>query len=123
MKRLSVILLFTLCAAIGFAQSNHPLIKDCEITQEHGLASTTKSLWGNIKVVTNPKEYAELNVKIVSTPGLADVYVKTVSTPPDQCGEWRFIKSAKDAWFTVRFVDAGEDFTICFVKSEPGCRY
>ncbi|MDR3287082.1 MAG: hypothetical protein LBT27_06540 [Prevotellaceae bacterium] len=126
MKRLSFILLFTFVCVACIAQSEHPLIKDCAITKNFGMSSETFFLWGHVRVVTDPKEYADFNVKIVSSPALADVYVKRVTSAPFECGEWHFVTSKKDAppfTVTIRFVTEWEEFTICFVDSNPGSRY
>ncbi|MDR1896550.1 MAG: hypothetical protein LBR10_07160 [Prevotellaceae bacterium] len=103
----------------------HPLIKDCAITKEYGFMSETFRLYGDVKIVTDPKEHADFRVKLVESPGLAAVYVKKVAFRPTQCGEWRFTDSAEAAHFTVRFVPEGEweHFTIRFVDSDPGSPY
>ena len=112
-----------------FTAPDHPLIKDCSITKNYGTVSKTFFLWGTVRIITDPREYADFDVKIVPTPGLAAMYVQKVTAPPYYCGRWRFVNSQQEkdekekATFTVRFVDEMEDFTVCFVESEPGSRY
>jgi hypothetical protein len=55
-------------------------------------------------------------VKVVNA--FEDLKVKTVSSFPDDCGEWQFVDSFPD--FTIQFVDAFSDFTIQFVDAFPG---
>ncbi|MDR2652190.1 MAG: hypothetical protein LBC68_07745 [Prevotellaceae bacterium] len=122
MKRLLFILSFAFIACAALAQAR---VVNCRITKEYGFETKTVSLFGNVKVVTDPNEYAEFKVRIIKeNQCCADLFVKIVNTEPEQCGEWRFVKSEKDAWITVRFVEEGwEDFTIRFVTSDPGSAY
>jgi hypothetical protein len=121
MKKLIIVLITTFIAFVANAQ--HHLIKDCVATLDFGFESKIIYLSGKVKVITDPKEYADFNVKVITSSEFADVYVKKVKTRPSECGEWQFVESKKDAEFTVRFVDKGEDFDIKFVTSNPGCRY
>jgi hypothetical protein len=123
MKKLVCIVLLIFAASAATAQGQHPLISDCSITKDFGMMSETFRLYGNVKVVTDPKEYADFRVKVVKAPGLAAVYVKKVTEKPLDCGEWRFVESTEKATFTVRFVTEMEHFTIRFVDSNPGSRY
>jgi hypothetical protein len=99
----------------------HPYIKDCRITKRFGMASMTYGLWGKVKIVTDPKEHSDFDVKLC--PNLASLYVKKVKSDAHQCGEWQFVDDVKEADFSVRFVSEGETFTICFVKDMPGTIY
>jgi hypothetical protein len=123
MKRPLFILLFLCAAGAAAAQAQHPWIKDCAITKEYGFMSETFRLAGNVKLITDPKEHADFNVKVVGSPGGAAMYVKKVTACPCVCGEWRFVEAIKDAYFTVRFVKEWEDFTMVFVTEYPGSRY
>jgi hypothetical protein len=111
----------TLGTAGSLPQATHPLIKDCKIVKEYGLMSRTISLYGDVKVITDPKRLATFDVKIKKR--IATLDVKIVETLPRRCGEWRFVDNEKDADFTVSFVDELEDFTICFVDDNPGTSY
>jgi hypothetical protein len=122
MKKLIVILFISVFAFNAKAQQEHPYIKDCNITMEYGFMTKTVSLWGNVKVVTNPRD-ADFRVKIEKSCGAAAVYVVKVTDEPSQCGEWRFVDSKKDALFTICFVKESEHFSICFTSTFPGSRY
>lgn len=125
MKRLFITFIALVFSAVSIAnktpQPKHPLIKDCKIVKEYGFVSKTFSLYGDVKIITDPKKWADFDVKINT--GQAALYVKAVKSEPRRCGEWRFVDSEKDADFTVSFVKESEDFTICFVDSDPGTSY
>jgi hypothetical protein len=90
------------------------------------MSSVTYSLWGTIRVVTDPKEDADFRVKVITSPtDAADLYVKVVKTGPFTCGVWRFVfdKTADNINFSVRFVSEDEHFTIKFDDATPGSSY
>ena len=105
----------------GGAYPPHPLIKDCRIVKEYGFASKVFDLYGDVRIVTDPDEWADFDVKINEV--TAALYVKKVETRPRKCGEWRFVDSSKHADFTISIVAESEDFTVCFVDSDPGSAY
>ncbi|MDR0726403.1 MAG: hypothetical protein LBF59_10420 [Prevotellaceae bacterium] len=125
MRKLLFILAFIVACNAAFAQTEHPLIKDCSITKNFGFMSETFFLWGTVRIITDPKEHVDFHVKIVPSPALADMYIKPVKSGTFECGEWRFVsaENAPPFTFTVRFVKEMEEFTICFVDSDPGSRY
>jgi hypothetical protein len=120
-----LLLLLCLCVLPAAAQPKHPLIKNCTITKSFGMMRQTWNLWGNVKVVTDPEEYADFDVKAVSKPDLADLYVVRKNTKREaiDCGEWHFVTDGEDANFTIRFVTEWEEFSIRFVDSMPGTVY
>jgi hypothetical protein len=125
MKRLFITFIVFILSAISVANSaptaDHPLIKDCKIEKKYGFVSKTFSLYGDVKIITDPKKFATFDVKIKK--GMAALYVQIVKTTPKKCGQWRWVDDEKDADFTVEFVDESEDFTICFVDDDPGTSY
>ncbi|MDR0603586.1 MAG: hypothetical protein LBG80_04695 [Bacteroidales bacterium] len=121
MKKLIILLLISFTVLYS-AQAQHPLINDCEVTLSFGFQSSSFKLYGDVKVITNPKVRADFDVRVVDI-RYADMYVMVVNTNPKKCGEWRWVTSEKDADFTIRFVDKQEDFTISFVTDNPGSRY
>ncbi|MDR2564367.1 MAG: hypothetical protein LBC98_10590 [Prevotellaceae bacterium] len=125
MKRLFITFIALVFSAVSIAnktpKQGHPQIKDCKIVKEYGFVSETISLYGDVKIITDPKKLATFDVKIKKE--IAALDVKVVKTIPRRCGEWRFVDSEKDADFTVSFVDESEDFTICFVDDNPGSAY
>ncbi|MDR1553971.1 MAG: hypothetical protein LBS69_11010 [Prevotellaceae bacterium] len=125
MKRCLFILAFIFVGCAVFAQAKQSMIKDCAITKDFGFMSKTFELWGTVRIVTDPKEHSDFDVRLVKSPGLAAMYIK-ITEKPSKCGEWRFVKNAEDADFSIRFItdkDEWVNFTICFVNSEPGSRY
>jgi hypothetical protein len=88
-------------------------IQDCEITQNFGMMSQTFTMCGSVRVVTDPKEYVDFEVKVVKGNEPADLHVKVVKRTPYECGEWRWVNSNES--FTIRFVDKWPSFTIKFV--------
>jgi hypothetical protein len=123
MRKLFFILSFILACNAAFAQRVSP-IKDCSYTKDFGMSSTTYSLWGTIRIVTDPKEHADFNVKILPQAEAADIRVKIVNNPSG-CGEWKLVFSKDTAFinFTIRFVKKDEHFTIKFVDAIPGSSY
>jgi hypothetical protein len=80
------------------------------------MMSRTWRLSGNVKVITDPKETADLYIKIVKRGG--SIGVKIVKEITHECGEWRWVpKDSKiEPDFTVKFVtDDFYDFTVKFV--------
>jgi hypothetical protein len=124
MKRLFITFIVFILSAISVANSaptaDHPLIKDCKIEKKYGFVSETFELWGNVKIITDPKKFATFDVNISKE--YADLYVKLVDNP-NSCGQWRWVDDEKDADFTIRIVDESEDFSICFVDADPGTAY
>ncbi|MDR3226133.1 MAG: hypothetical protein LBT56_00480 [Prevotellaceae bacterium] len=120
MKRLLLILLFVFAGIACFAQR----VVNCDFTKEYGCEIVTINLFGNVKVVTDEKEFVNFRVRIAKEGECCpDLFVKTVIDNADECGEWHFVKSDKDARFSVIFVEEFEDFTIRLVSSNPGSAY
>jgi hypothetical protein len=90
-------------------------IQDCEITKNFGMMSQTFTLHGGVRVVTDPKEYVDFEVKVVKENEPADLRVKIVKGNTSECGEWRWVNSNES--FSIRFVDKWPSFTIRYVKS------
>jgi hypothetical protein len=123
MKHL-LLTVFLLAAGTCFAQSYRP-VKDCKITKSYGMMTRTWRLSGNVKIITDPKEFADLRVKIVDS--AASISVKIVTYTPGECGEWRWAtdKNGLQPKFTIRIVDdESYDFTVRFVGpgEMPGSR-
>jgi hypothetical protein len=121
MKRfalLIVLLISAICLSVAQTKGN---IKNCTCSKSHGMVSEGRSLWGNVKIVSDPKEFADFNVYICKKYG-GDLRVMLVRRPARECGEWRLVSNKEKAFFSVRFVEEPElaDFTIKFVKSNPG---
>ena len=72
-------------------------------------------LKGRVRVVDS---FPDFLVKIEPDERKAELHVRRVEQPAELCGEWQFVDGMAD--FTVRFVEAGEDFKIAWVKSKPG---
>jgi hypothetical protein len=103
----------TLGTAGSLPQATHPLIKDCKIVKEYGFVSETFKLYGDVKIITDPKKFATFDVKVNRE--AASLYVRLVEKSPVECGQWRFVDNEKDADFTIFIVEESEDFSICFV--------
>ena len=90
-------------------------INGCEVTITDTFAGeqTTFYAYGNVYVVTNPKEWADLDVRVVDSPKKATYIVYRCKDKPQKCGEWRFVRNRKDAKFTVRYVKLDADHYDC----------
>jgi hypothetical protein len=120
MKRLLLIFAGLFVYAATSAPQSYEPIKDCKITKSYGMISMTWRLSGNVYLVTDKNESADLYAKVRRKKGeYASLYVKEVERVPCRCGEWRWVKDKKDANFTVKFVDdMFFDFTVKFVGKD-----
>lgn len=75
---------------------------DCFFTVDEGLVSRTFSLWGDVRVISDPLK-SDINVYVMEDGIGADLVVTWVDDAGG-CGQWHR-------------VDKGEDFTVCFVSS------
>ena len=114
MKKLLVIVLFLFALCASYAQRFGVEIDQCFVTRYYASGNRTFMAYGDVYVETDPKEFVDLRVKVVTDPRIADFLVfKTTDTPQD-CGEWRFVKDRSKAKFTIRFVKEWEDCTIYY---------
>jgi hypothetical protein len=114
MKHL-LIIAFIMASGACAAQVYRPIC-DCKITKTYGMMSRTWRLSGNVRIVTDPNEIADIRIKIVERGG--SISVKSVDYTPSECGEWRWVdgKGKLKPKFTVRIVtDGTHDFTVKFV--------
>jgi hypothetical protein len=118
MKKLFLSLLLTFCACAVFAQVE---IDGCRAILHHGQVTISFVLSGRVRVVTNPKEYADFDIRVTTNPREANFFVRKVQSPPFECCLWQFVRSGED--FTVRFVKELEDFTVMFVSSGHSVGY
>jgi hypothetical protein len=109
---------FALCTVS--AQQTYEPIKDCKITKSYGMMSMTWHLAGDVYLVTDKNESADLYVKVRrGKKEFASLGVTVVKRPACECGEWRWVKNKEDALFTVKFVDDDFfDFTIKFIGDD-----
>lgn len=119
MKKVFSVLLFVFAAICVQAQAE---INGCDIVVVYGNETSYFEAYGNVFVVTNPKEHADLDVKIVDSPRFATYKVFTTTDTPKKCGEWRFVSDRSQAKFTIRYVKELEECSIYFTKnrSEAG---
>lgn len=68
-----------------------------------------KPIYGNVRIVDN-STVADFKVRLVERDEYASI--KIVTNETSRCGEWHLVDSGDD--FTVKFVESGEDFSICF---------
>ena len=113
MKRLIPILLFLFATVYVHAQAE---INGCDIVVVYGNETLYFEAYGNVYVVTNPKEHADLDVKIVNSPRLATYKVFVTTDTPRKCGEWRFVSDRSKAKFTIRYVKELEECSIFFTR-------
>ncbi len=107
MKRFFFFLL--LCLSIP-GWSRDVKIDGCYVTVTGDAGQWEKSFhaFGNVYVVTDPNEWADLEVYVSTSPSSCCIY--RCKDKPQDCGEWRFVKNRKDAKFTVRFVKQDDHY-------------
>ncbi|MCM8872542.1 MAG: hypothetical protein NDJ65_04595 [Paludibacteraceae bacterium] len=100
-------------------------IDGCEVTITDTFAGEQKIFYayGNVYVVTDPKEPADLKVYVSSSPSSCCIY--RCKDKPQDCGEWRFVKNRKDAKFTIRYVKQDDDYDcrIRFTNNRSGASF
>ncbi len=99
-------------------------IEHCRVSLDYGWLKEEFELWGNVRIVSNPNEFAHFRVKVVNDPKITTLWVKIVDNP-SECGEWKWVQNKKQEKFSIRFVDEYEHFSIMFIddKETPGCRF
>ena len=113
MKRLIPILLFVFATICVQAQVE---INGCDITSVYGDRTTYFEIYGNVYVITSPKEHADIEVRVVDSPQKATYNIYKTTDTPRKCGEWRFVSDRSKAKFTIRYVKDREDCRIFFTN-------
>ena len=114
MKKIFSILLFVF--AVIYTQAQVTDINGCYITSVYGNETIRFEVYGNVYVVTNPREHADVEVRIVDSPQKATYKIYKTTDTPRKCGEWRFVSDRSKAKFTIRYVKDREDCRIFFTN-------
>ena len=121
MKKFAIILAFFLFALSGFAQYRPEIdIYNRRFTVEDGTGANwhtyyTKRLWGNVRIVTDPKEPEDLRVRIVKygEPHKLDISVVEKAVSEDQ---WHWVTRKGDEDFTIRIVEDYWDISVLIIS-------
>ena len=113
MKKIFSILLFVFATICVQAQVE---INGCDITSVYGDRTTYFEIYGNVYVITSPKEHADIEVRVVDSPQKATYNIYKTTDTPRKCGEWRFVSDRSKAKFTIRYVKDREDCRIFFTN-------
>jgi hypothetical protein len=120
MKRLFLSLLLLLSFTLPASADRVTVdLEKCTATFDEGTVTRTIPLYGKVRIVTDPNELADLRIRIA--PKWGQMTVKIVEARPLECGEWQFVTSGE--YFTVRFVEELEHFSVTFSKTISGTRY
>lgn len=112
-----------LCTLIMFASVAYPYeveINGCSITHYYNYdkeSYVSFQAYGNVYVETDAKKPVDMYVKVITSDRMA-TYRVYVTSQPQECGEWNFVKDRAKASFTIRYVEKDEDCTICFVSDK-----
>lgn len=119
-----VFVILQFLAISGFAQvpENPNLNLDaCAYTWEYGMTSETSNLFGTVRIVTDPKEKADLDLFIAKDGDWGDFEVQFVKEKPKHwsCGVWQIVDKNED--FSIRFVKSrwDADFSIYILDTPP----
>ena len=113
MKKVFSVLLFVFAAIYVQAQVE---INGCDIISVYGDRTIYFEIYGNVYVITNPKEHADIEVRVVDSPQKATYNIYKTTDTPRKCGEWRFVNNRNQAKFTIRYVKEHEDCRIFFTS-------
>lgn len=125
MKKLVCIIIF-LTSGISFLVAQNTEVNGCRIIAYHGNEKISFEAYGDVFVLTNEKERADIDVKVVGSPKQATYKIFRCADKPKKCGEWRFVTNKRDAKFTIRFVN--NEWADCCIyytdkRSEAGFNY
>ena len=121
MKKFAIILAFFLSALSGFAQNAENIdIYNRRFTIEEGTGANwhtyrTKRLWGNVRIVTDPNEHADLRVHIVNHEGLRILNISVVEKAVDW-DQWHWVYRKGEEDFTIRIVEDYWDISVRIVS-------
>ena len=94
MKKVFSVLLFVFAAIYVQAQVE---INGCDIISVYGDRTIYFEIYGNVYVITNPKEHADIEVRVVDSPQKATYNIYKTTDTPRKCGEWRFVNNRNQA--------------------------
>lgn len=113
MKKLFSIFFFFLSLCLNAQEAE---INGCYITTYYGNETMRFEVYGNVYVVIDTKEHADIEVRIVESPQKATYNIFKTTDTPKKCGEWRFVSDRSKAKFTIRYVKEQEDCRIYFTN-------
>ncbi len=110
MKRLFLIIAIFVVAMSSFGQDRpvfHLQEETITIVTDYGAnisGTITRSVYGKVRIVTDPKEHADVRVWFSNWGEAHDFNVKVVNRAP-KVGEWQFVTKKGEEDYTIELTD------------------